>query len=241
MGTPRGLRYPFRHPSGMRNCCVQCPKCVADTLEPQNTTALGRRLSKTAFSNYVRPYARRSRSYAKDTPDSASSLHNKPSMRRTTSTDQPLSLSRPPASHLPPIPGSPNASDASAHTSTPQKIASNLKETKKDSPPKDGSQSRNRSAKSGVVHHIPQPQSLTAAVEMLANAQPPRSSSSKASSSSSASSPPKRIMPPSPTQPIPPPPPSATASVFRSGRSASTPNLGGKPISGPIANNGIFL
>uniref|UniRef100_A0A0W0FWJ9 Rho gtpase activator n=1 Tax=Moniliophthora roreri TaxID=221103 RepID=A0A0W0FWJ9_MONRR len=186
----------------------------------------------------------------------------KPHMRRSVSSEH-YSLAHSGSNklqvqHLPPIPASPYGTDASSLSSTeklvpttptsqrPKSSKSSPNGNHQDSPP------RSRSKSSSYVSHRPKlPQSLAAAVEMLATSQSesgPGSPGSKQSLKSEKSSDHTpgliNIRPSTPTSTDSKPTPGSPGRPIPSlpkARSVSGPTVAGKGISAPILNHAATL
>lgn len=211
-----------------------------------------KRISLAVDPNPQRPLNKRSRSSphgqgvgsGKQQNSSPTSSHKPRHTRQSISNDL--------TSQLATIPGSPNASGVSAPATPVSSTHSSQK--KKDSPGSrssqgtphanttNGSLSRNRSKSSSYLAHKPsQPQSLSAAVEMLASSRsethvitPPRPVNGHIRVSTSPELPRnKGKTPSSPRRPIPAVPSGASWS----GRNVSSPSVIGRDISGPVLNH----
>ncbi|KAF5345370.1 hypothetical protein D9758_008505 [Tetrapyrgos nigripes] len=267
--TRGGLPYYYHTKTG--ETVWERPSGFVIPLGIIQNTALGRRLSNR-FSQSVpegiqsmslangqdqspenmrRPLSSHSAKYSNSSPQS------KRQLRRSYSNT---------VNHiLPPIPASPAVTDVSAPpspSSSQQSLSApnvNGKSSPKNSSPKPSlyaqgrntpesskSSNRTRSKSSSYVSHKPKPpQSLSAAVELLAasqsegsqvNRSPTSLSSDEAKSLLSIpqhTTPPK-IRSPSPSRPIPPLPHERL-------RNVSAPTIGGKPISSPMLNHAATL
>ncbi|KAJ6593642.1 hypothetical protein B0H19DRAFT_1091383 [Mycena capillaripes] len=207
-------------------------------------TALGRRLSQTAFnrfsnsppgdvpgpSNTQAQTYRRSRSYTG--PLQGLQDKNADSPRRSdgrrSSSDHRHSISRLPP-NLPTIPGSsPDNSDVS---SSPSSRKSTL-------PPPSNNHARSKDVPNGKPRLNVQPQSLNAAVELLTSSQSENGHGSQSSAKS-----PKLVIPSSPTRDKSKPPPSPRRPIppTPTARSASAPMIAGKVISAPKLNHAATM
>lgn len=180
-------------------------------------------------------------------------------MRRSFSNE----LGRNGPGRLPPIPASPYATDASVHSSSQQSLHSKSPRPKTPTTPvaaspqtgshKPDSPGRARSKSSSYVSRRPaQPQSLSAAIELLAASQSegshvdrlpndsqPNSPKSGESSSPSPSTRRHAPTPPSPHRTRIPSLPNTNGHHI--GRNASGITIAGKEIGLPILNHGLLL
>ncbi|KAJ7594657.1 hypothetical protein C8J56DRAFT_444915 [Mycena floridula] len=242
-----GLPYYYHTKTG--ETVWERPSTFVIPLGILQNTALGRRLSNR-FSKTI-PEASPA---AKTSPGSA----RKPGIRRSYTTDSHHPGSRSVSQQLPPIPGSPYVTDGSAPPSptsqtaplTPVSKGSPVGKSSPHSLSSPESSPRARSKSSSYVSHRPaQPQSLTAALEILTSASQSESGHTSTQPSESSSRPHitisvpstptqsklKRDIPPSPRRPIP-----ATPDGTRK-RNVSAPMVSGKQISGPILNHAATL
>ncbi|KAH8828142.1 hypothetical protein DL96DRAFT_1463603 [Flagelloscypha sp. PMI_526] len=264
--TDESRGIPYYHQSKTKQTTWERPDGFVIPLGILQNTALGRKVSLNASkrislvdpdqpSSPQRPSNRISRSSSKGQVPATSSnsktspsSHNKTRLsRRSTSTD---------FHNLSPIPGSPNASGVSAPTtpvSSHQPLPPNKKKDSPGSRSVGGSLSRNRSKSSSYLSHKPpQPQSLSAAVEMLASSQLELQGSPGSTKSPSnghiriSTSPPetsnairgnKGKHPPSPRRPVPAAPGGPSWAV----RNASSPSIIGREISGPVPNRAATM